>query len=312
MRLISFVRPDGVASIGLMVDQTSFIDACRVDPKIPRAMVDVLKDPIALARLRAVASTGKIDATLSDVHLLPVIPEPHAIWALALNFKTHLEETGLTTNPNFPHVFLRVAAAHVGHLQPLLCPPAEIDRAFDYEGELAVIIGRGGRHIPAEKALEHVAGYACYNEGSVRAYQSHNRQFGVGKNFEASGSFGPWMMTADEFGDPKHQRVRTTINGLTRQDAPLNDMLFSVQDIIAYLSTGYSLRTGDVIVAGTPGTLPQRAGDIEGGIENQFGPIQYAGMVHMKPGDVVEVEVTGLGVLKNTVVADQARVYRPA
>jgi 2-keto-4-pentenoate hydratase/2-oxohepta-3-ene-1,7-dioic acid hydratase in catechol pathway len=120
------------------------------------------------------------------------------------------------------------------------------------------------------------------------------------------------MMTADEFGDPRHQRVRTTINGHTRQDAALSDMLFSVQEIIAYLSTGYSLRTGDVIVAGTPGTLPPHSGDTEGGIENQFGPIRYAGMVHMKPGDVVEVEISGLGVLKNTVVADLPRAYRPA
>jgi 2-keto-4-pentenoate hydratase/2-oxohepta-3-ene-1,7-dioic acid hydratase in catechol pathway len=311
VRLISFERQDGAPAVGVMLDNERFSDLRSVDPSLPNNIVAILEQPGALARVRAVAAKGRADGTLTAVKLLPVIPRPHAIWALALNYKRHIQETGLTTSPDFPQIFLRTPASQVGHLQPLLCPPPDVDRAFDYEGELAVVIGRGGRHIPVERALEHVAGYACYNEGSVRAFQQHNRQFGLGKNFEASGGFGPWLMTADEFGDPSRQNMRTIINGYTRQETAFSDMLFNVPRIIAYLSTGYRLRVGDVIVTGTPGALPPRPGDTVGAIENQFGAIKIPGLVHMKPGDVVEVEISGLGTLKNPVVADLPREYRP-
>ena len=312
MRLISYERVDGSESIGVMVDAVNFVDVCDIDGGLPRTMRALLESPEGLKRAqRAATSTAKLNS-ITDVKLLPVVTDPHAIWCLALNFRSHIEETKLTTNPNFPHIFLRVAASQVGHLQPLLCPPPEVDRAYDYEGELAAVIGRGGRHIPVDRALEHVAGFSCYNEGSVRHYQTHNRQFGVGKNFESSGSFGPWLMTTDEFGEPSKQRVQTRVNGYLRQDAPLSDLLFSVQQIIHYISTGYTLRPGDVIVVGTPGALPHKPDDEEGCVEHQFGPIKYPGMVHLKPGDNVEVEVTGLGVLRNSVIADQPASYRPA
>lgn len=311
MRVISFEGADDQPSIGVMVDDDAFVDVCQVDSKITRSLRAVLEDPDGLDRVRAAAARGTVGGRISAVKMLPAIPNPHAIWALALNFKTHIQETGLTTNSSYPHVFLRVAASQVGHLQPLLCPPPELDRAFDYEGELAVVIGRGGRHIPADKAFDHVAGYSIYNEGSVRAFQEHNRQFGLGKNFESSGSFGPWLMTPDEFGDPARQRVSTRRNGYTRQDAPLSDMLFDVPQIIAYLSTGYALRPGDVIVAGTPGALHPKTDDEEGKIEHQHGRIKVPGLAHMRPGDTVEVEISGLGVLKNHVIADLPVQYRP-
>ncbi|MFM9970280.1 MAG: fumarylacetoacetate hydrolase family protein, partial [Burkholderiales bacterium] len=203
-------------------------------------------------------------------------------------------------------------ASQVGHLQPIVAPPMEIGSAFDYEGELAVIIGRGGRHIPVDKALDHVAGYSIYNEGSVRQFQEHNRQFGLGKNFGASGSFGPWLMTPDEFGRSETHWVRTRVNGYLRQEAPVSDLLFSVERLIHYLSTGYSLVPGDVIVTGTSGVLPRKPGDVEGDPAKQFGRFKIPGLVHMKPGDIVEVEVDGLGVLKNPVVADGPVAYRPA
>jgi 2-keto-4-pentenoate hydratase/2-oxohepta-3-ene-1,7-dioic acid hydratase in catechol pathway len=202
---------------------------------------------------------------------------------------------------------LKGPSTYVGAGEPILAPPPAVARAFDYEGELGVVIGKAGRHIPVASALDHVAGYTCVNEGSVREYQMHNRQFGLGKNFEASGAYGPWLMTPDEFGDPAAHSVLTRINGVVRQRAPLNDMLFSVAQVISYLSEGYELRPGDLIAMGTPGALKPEPDDAEGAdLTRQFGPFPTPGLVHMRPGDRVEVEIDGLGVLMNPVAADAA------
>jgi 2-keto-4-pentenoate hydratase/2-oxohepta-3-ene-1,7-dioic acid hydratase in catechol pathway len=158
-----------------------------------------------------------------------------------------------------------------------------------------------------EKAFDHIAGFCCCNEGSVREYQRHNRNFGLGKNFERSGSTGPYLMTAEEFGDPKQQRVVTRLNGIERQNAPLNDMLFPVEQVIHYLSTGYTLLPGDVIMMGTPGALPPHPGETL----QPSGRHKILGQVNMKPGDKVEIEITGLGVLANTIAADEKPSYRP-
>jgi 2-keto-4-pentenoate hydratase/2-oxohepta-3-ene-1,7-dioic acid hydratase in catechol pathway len=182
----------------------------------------------------------------------------------------------------------------------LWCPNPAVAKTFDYEGELAVIIGTPGRHIPVARALSHVAGYSCYNEGSVREFQGHNRQFGLGKNFERSGSFGPWLMTAEEFGDPKAHRVITRLNGVEKQNESLDKMLFTVEQVIHYLSTGYTLQPGDVIVMGTPGALKKPPDYVLGPYDSPRNP----GRTRMKPGDVCDVEVTGLGTLSNPIVAD--------
>ncbi len=242
---------------------------------------------------------------LADVTLKPFLERPNAIWALALNFKSHIAETGLQTSLEFPHLFMRTAASYVGGNEPIIAPPEAIARAFDYEGELGVVIGKPGRFIPVERAMEHVAGYTCINEGSVREYQMHNRQFGLGKNFEASGSYGPWLMTGDEFGDPATHSVLTRVNGVVRQRAPLDDMLLDVAKVISYLSQGYRLRPGDFIAMGTPGALKPQPDDKEGqDLSRQYGPFPTPGLVHMRPGDCVEVEIDGLGVLRNPVAAD--------
>jgi 2-keto-4-pentenoate hydratase/2-oxohepta-3-ene-1,7-dioic acid hydratase in catechol pathway len=302
MRVVSY-RKTGEPGVGVMVDDESFVALPNVAPDLPRTLRGVLElGDGALDRVREAASGKSADTRFDDVILVPVIPEPHAIWALALNFKRHIEETGLTTSPDWPHIFLRTPASQVGHLQPILCPHPDVAKLYDYEGELAVIIGRPGRHIPVATALDHVAGYSCYNEGSVREFQGHNRQFGLGKNFERSGAFGPWMMTADELGNPAEQSVITRLNGTIRQNSELSDMLFSVEQVIHYLSTGYTLRPGDVIVMGTPGALPPAPGeDLRPNASDRI-----PGRVHMRPGDVVTVEITGLGVLENPVVGDEA------
>jgi 2-keto-4-pentenoate hydratase/2-oxohepta-3-ene-1,7-dioic acid hydratase in catechol pathway len=310
MRIISY-SDKGVPSLGVVTGEAAFASVHELDPTLPQTLDALLEVPGGLERLRTAAAGATGTHALADVTYAPLLEQPHAFWALALNFKTHLAETGLTTSHVHPQIFLRVPASFVVPNAPLVAPPPDVARAFDYEGELGVVIGRGGRHIPVERALEHVAGYCAVNEGSVREFQSHNRQFGLGKNFESSGSYGPWMMTADEFGDPATHSLITRLNGVVRQKAPLDDMLFSVAQVINYLSTGYTLQTGDVIAMGTTGALPPAPDDVAGNdLAAQVGGTKIPGRVHMRPGDVVEVEITGLGVLRNPVIADQPTAYR--
>ncbi len=300
MRLISY-RHDGEPGVGIMVGDDGFVALRSAAPDLPPTLRGILeRGDDGLAAARAAADGRAPDLTLADVELEPVIPESNAVWALALNFGSHLEETRLTTSESYPQVFLRMGASQVGHRRPLLCPDPEIAKPFDYEGELAVIIGATGRHIEAADALGHVAGYAIYNEGSIREFQRHNRQFGLGKNFEQSGSLGPWMMTADEFGDPRGHVLTTRLNGIDKQHASLGEMIFSVEQVIEYLSTGYALRPGDVIAMGTPGAIKPTQGAAMGERDSK----RVAGRTHMQPGDVVEVEISGLGTLTNEVVAD--------
>lgn len=285
MRLISF-NHSGRRGIGIMVNDTQFIDLSRASPNLPTDMRKLLALGPAWQQRVEQAIRGKAaDYSINDIQFDPVVIEPHATWAVALNYAEHQAETGLTRS-QFPEMFLRVPTSVTGHLRELQPPRPPSDKAFDFEGELAVIIGRPGRYITEKDALSHVAGYACYNEGSVRAYQRHNRQFGLGKNFERSGSFGPWLMTADEFGDYRKQRVITRLNGAEKQHCPLKEMLNSIENQIAYLSEGITLQPGDVIATGTPGSLP--------GTDK-----------HMFSGDVCEVEITGLGVLRNRIAAQQ-------
>jgi 2-keto-4-pentenoate hydratase/2-oxohepta-3-ene-1,7-dioic acid hydratase in catechol pathway len=301
----------GHSGIGVMADDRRFIGLLEAAPQLPPTLLGIMALGDGLEPVRRAVQGREPNLSLADVTLRPFLGRPNALWALALNFKSHIAETGLTTSREFPQVFLRTVASYVGQDEPLLCPPAEIARAFDYEGELGVVIGCAGRHIPIDRALDHVAGYTCVNEGSVREYQIHNRQFGLGKNFEASGSYGPWLMTPDEFGDPASRSVTTRVNGIVRQRAPLDDMLFDVSSVVSYLSQGYELRPGDMIAMGTPGVLPAESQDVEAlNLARQHGPFKIPGLVHMRPGDVVEVEISGLGVLRNAVVADAPAHYR--
>ncbi|HXS42047.1 MAG TPA: fumarylacetoacetate hydrolase family protein [Stellaceae bacterium] len=313
MRLVSY-RLKGEAGVGVMVDDKNFVALPKAAPELPRSLKGLIEMEGGFAKAAAAAKGRKPDLAFSDVVLDPLITEPNAIWCLALNYKLHINETGLTTSAKYPQIFLRMPCSQVGHLQPILCPDPKISTKYEYEGELAVIIGKGGRHIPVERALDHVAGYACYNEGSVREYQGHNRQFGLGKNFEQSGSFGPWLMTPDEFGDPSKHRIITRVNGIERQNATTDLMVFGVPQLINYLSQGYFLRPGDVIVSGSPGSLPLHPG--EKPTSKNEGGVYVEGMVQMKPGDVCEVEISGLGTLRNPVAADrpaeyQTKLYKP-
>src|ERR1700731_48978 len=304
MKIIAYAET-GRTALGIVTSPTHFFAISDIAPDLPASLISILEQEDGLTRLRRAAEGRQGDRVLADVSVTPFLGRRNAMWALALNFKSHIAETALQTSSEYPHLFMRTAASYVGAGEPILAPPESVARAFDYEGELGVIIGTPGRYIPVERALDHVAGYTCLNEGSVREFQMHNRQFGLGKNFEASGSYGPWLMTSDEFGDPAKHTVMTRINGVVRQRAPLDDMLLGVAQVISYLSQGYRLRPGDLIAMGTPGALKPQPDDVEGrDLSRQYGPFPTPGLVHMRPGDWVEVEIDGLGVLRNPVAAD--------
>lgn len=311
MKIFSF-DDAGQARLGIMVSDDQFIALADLGADLPDDLITLIaRDPAFVGLHSAIAQGRAKPRPLAGVALLPFLDRPNAIWALGLNFRTHIEETGLETSRVHPHAFLRVASSFVGAGQPLLAPPGDVARAFDYEGELGVIIGKPGRHIPKERALEHVAGYTIVNEGSVREYQVHNRQYAPGKNFEQSGSYGPWLVTPDEFGDPARRSVQTLLNGVVRQRSGLDDMLFDVASVIAYLSEVYRLRPGDLIAMGTPGVLKPQPGDIAGNdLSQQFGLFKIPGLVHMRPGDIVEVRIDGIGTLRNPVAPDAPRSYR--
>ena len=283
MRLISY-RQDGEAGVGIMVDDQSFISLANAQPDLPRTLRGLLEmgpDGLNAAKQAVAGKDGEL--RIDDVVLDPLIPEPPAIWCVGLNYVSHREETGSPVTEE-PTLFLRIAASQVGHLQPMVRPKAS-DK-FDYEGELAVIIGTGGRHISESDALKHIAGYACYNDGTLRDWQRHTSQFSPGKNFVATGGFGPWLVTADEFGDPYSQTMTTRLKGEVMQNAAIDLMLFRIEKLIAYISTMYPLNPGDVISTGTTG-----------GVGFRRDP-----PVFLKAGDTVSVDITGIGTLINPIV----------
>ena len=282
MKLISFIKA-GIRSYGA-VTEAGVVDLGRhFGGRWPT--LRALLTAGAVAEARRVASEAKADFALDSVELAPVIPDPDKIICVGLNYLDHVAETGRTVTPN-PALFGRFAGSQIGHLQPLIKP--RVSDKLDYEGELAVVIGKEGRHIPAEKALGYVAGYSCYNEGSVRDWQLHTSQYLAGKTFAGTGAFGPWLVTADEIPDPSTLRLETRLNGQVVQHSGTNLMITPVPQLIAYISTILPLLPGDVIVSGTPG-----------GVGSKRTPPLF-----MRPGDVVEVEISSIGVLRNKVVAE--------
>lgn len=281
MKFASFTHA-GKAGYGL-VTEGGIVDLARRFPEAP-----TLRTFIAGGLDRAAALVGvPADFALADVTLAPVIPDPDKIVCVGLNYHDHVVETGRTVTPN-PMLFARYAGSQVGDGEALV-KPLESDE-FDYEGELAVIIGKGGRRISEADALSHVAGYACYNDASVRDWQRHTSQFMPGKTFAATGGFGPWMVSADEIGDPTRLTLATRLNGAEVQRTTVDLMITPIPTLIAYTSTILPLLPGDVIVSGTPGGVGARR----------------TPKLFMKDGDVVEVEVSGIGVLRNPVVAEKA------
>jgi 2-keto-4-pentenoate hydratase/2-oxohepta-3-ene-1,7-dioic acid hydratase in catechol pathway len=238
-----------------------------------------------LRKAEEVVATERADHALDAIAFAPVIPDPGKIICVGLNYRDHVAETGRTVTEK-PALFARFPTSQVGHLRPIIRP--RVSEQFDYEGELAVVIGRPGRHIGRADALAHVAGYACYNEGSIRDWQRHTSQFLAGKTFDCSGAFGPWLVTSDEIPDPGKLTLQTRLNGEIVQNTTTDLMIGDVPDLIVYCSTIMTLMPGDVIVTGTPGGVG----------------LKRTPPLFMKPGDTVEVEISGIGVLCNPVAAE--------
>ena len=286
MKLASFVTAAGQPSYGVVQgDRVIDLGTPLAALGAPSLRTLLASGQIAAAqRLAAEASGGM---PLAGLQFLPVIPDPGKIVCVGLNYRDHVEETGRTVTEK-PALFARYPCSQVGHLQPLVKPA--VSDHFDFEDELAVIIGKRGRHIAAAAALDHVAGYACYNEGSIRDWQRHTSQFLAGKSFAQSGSFGPWMVTSDEIPDPSHLTLETRLNGQVVQHTTTDLLITPIPGLIAYISTIFPLDPGDVIVTGTPGGVGAR----------RTPPLW------MRPGDNVEVEISEIGVLRNPVVAEAA------
>ena len=283
MKLISFQHNNAQDSYGAVLGDR-VVDLREVFG----ARAPDLKALIAAGLLEEAAAAlvpARATLALAQLRLLPVIPNPGKIVCVGLNYGDHVRETGREITEK-PTLFLRVAESQVAHGEDIVLPP-ESSR-LDYEGEIAVVIGRGGRRIAEAEAWEHIAGYACYNDGSIRDWQTATPQWTAGKNFWRTGGFGPWMVTRDEIRDDQVMTLVTRLNGEEMQRTTTDKLIHSIPRQIAHISAFTPLAPGDVIVTGTPG-----------GVGAKRNP-----PVWMKAGDVVEVEVDAIGVLRNGIRAE--------
>lgn len=277
MKLISFAVAGG-EQVGIVEGGEVLVvtDAAWTGGKTLRGLIE--RGEFAAAK--AHASTR---LPLSSVTMLPPVSDPPRIWCVGVNYHEHRIETGRDPTEQ-PTIFTRTPQSQVGQAAAMAVPA--VSERMDYEAEIAVVIGKPGRNIAVADALDHVAGYSCYNDVSIRDWQRHTTQWIPGKNFKGLGAFGPWLVTPDEMPAPEQMRVIARLNGQVVQDAVALDMIFSIPEIIAYLSTFTTLLPGDVIATGTPG-----------GVGAKRTPPLW-----MKAGDVVEIEVAGVGVLSNPIV----------
>ncbi len=282
MKLVSFIHA-GTPTYGVVQGGGSYrqppADFLRRCPDL-RAVLAAG----ALDELRSLVATGGTDVDPAQTQALPVLPQPGKFICVGLNYKSHVAETKRDDSA-YPALFVRFADSLAAHGDAVV-KPAFSDR-FDWEGELAVVIGQGGRDIPAARAWSHVAGYAAFNDITVRDWQRHTHQWTPGKNFPGTGPLGPWLVTADELPDVNALTLETRLNGEVMQRASVADLIFTIPVLLEYISRFTPLAPGDVIATGTPG-----------GVGDRRTP-----PVYMKPGDEVEVEITGLGVLRNRITA---------
>ncbi|HKK27132.1 MAG TPA: fumarylacetoacetate hydrolase family protein [Gemmatimonadota bacterium] len=288
MRLVTFDR-QGLPAVGVLTAEGEVVDLGFVMDRPPRSVRALLaggEEALEAVRRAAADAPETARSDLGSVGLLPPVHDPGKVLCLGLNYAAHAAESGHEP-PEHPAVFMRSRTSLVGHGRPILRP--RLSRQLDFEGELAVVIGRTARHVPEEEALAHVAGYACFDDASVRDVQYWTGQWTLGKNFDATGGFGPCLTTADEVPPgAAGLRITTRVDGRVMQDATTSDMLFSVPVIVSLLSEICTLEPGDVIVTGTPP-----------GVGKARTP-----PVWLEPGNVVEVEIEGVGLLMNR-VADE-------
>src|SRR5580658_9783156 len=280
MRIVHFEKgsvpgiaaDDGSGWHGLMEREGGF----------PGALPDLIAQGADLLRTgKDLLSKRAID--LKTVRIRPPVPKPQKILCVGLNYDDHLAETGLK-RPVYPEIFARFATSLLAHNEPIRRPPES--STLDYEAELAVVIGRGGRRIQPENALEHVAGYSLFNDATIREFQLRTPQWTIGKNFDGTGAFGPWLVTPDAVPPgARGLRIQGRLNGRVMQESHTDLLIFSVPVLIATISVAMTLERGDVIITGTPG-----------GVGAARKP-----PVFMQPGDIFEVEIEKIGVLTNPV-----------
>jgi len=281
MRLASFRTAQG-ASYGAVTNQGIVDLGRRLGNRYSDLRTLLERNGLEEARKAAGAAA---DYKESEVTWLPVIPNPGKIVCVGLNYEEHRQETGRDKTEQ-PALFLRLAESQVGHRQPILRPRES--KNLDYEAEIAVVIGRAGRRISQKDSWNHIAGYSCYNDGSVRDWQRHTVQWTAGKNFASTGGFGPWMVSADEIPAGALLTLSCRLNGERMQHATTEQMIFKIPKLIEYISSFTTLLPGDVIVTGTPGGVGARRNP----------------PVWMKPGDTVEIEIDKVGVLVNRIADD--------
>jgi 2-keto-4-pentenoate hydratase/2-oxohepta-3-ene-1,7-dioic acid hydratase in catechol pathway len=278
-------RSGATTRLGVL-DQGSVIDINRVLPQVPpdlRAALLAGIDLTAAARVAVAQATAADRKQLSDVVVAPLVPSPGKTICLGLNYYDHAAESG-REKPVYPWFFLRCDTSLLAHGEAALLP--KVSERFDYEAELAVVIGTRARHVTQEQALQHVFGYTCFNDMSVRDYQKRTPQWTIGKNFDRTGGFGPQLVTADELAPgAEGLRIQARLNGQVMQDANTTDMIWNVAETIALLSECVTLEPGDVIVMGTPAGVGQ----------SRTPP------VWMKHGDKIEIEIENVGLLVNTI-----------
>jgi 2-keto-4-pentenoate hydratase/2-oxohepta-3-ene-1,7-dioic acid hydratase in catechol pathway len=283
MKLASFLVDDR-AAYGMVVD-----GRVHLAPKAFRQRYPTLRDVIAAnAGSHMLDSAAEQMLEMADVAFLPPVPDAGKVLCVGVNYLPHIREMERSV-PDYPVVFTRFMSSLVGHDQPIVRPA--VSSQYDFEGELAVVIGRAGRYLSRERALDHVAGYSCFMDGSLRDFQRHTSQFTAGKNFDRSGAMGPFLVTSDEIGDPSSLELTTRVNGIAMQHGCLCDLVFDIPALIEYCSRFTKLMPGDVIATGTPG-----------GVGAARKP-----PVWLTEGDTVEVEVTGVGRLESHVVNETPR-----
>lgn len=276
---------DGLA---IVREDNTLIGLREDDERFPGSLKVLLSQGgTALERAAKILATGQ-EFDPQEIAFVPPIRTPGKIICIGLNYHEHADETGIAPSP-WPTVFARFASSLVGHEEPMILP-SDSDQ-FDYEGEFVAVVGIAGRRIPRERALEHVAGYSLFNDGSLRDAQMRTPQWTMGKNYDATGAFGPYFVTKDELpAGCAGLRLRTRLNGTIVQDASTDDLIFDVASLISSVSDVMTLEPGDIIVTGTPS-----------GVGMARKP-----PVYMREGDICEVEMEGLGVLRNHIAAERA------
>ncbi|MBU3634214.1 fumarylacetoacetate hydrolase family protein [Polynucleobacter sp. es-GGE-1] len=289
MRLFGFRGPNGYESVGALSkgSHDTYIDLCATDSLIRNNLQEIIQSPEQLERAALALKNSKaIGGNLKEISFKVPIERPGKIVCMGLNYADHAKEGG-NARPEYPSFFMRGPSSMTAHLSPMIRP--KVSDKLDYEAELAFIVGKKARHLTLDNALDCVAGYSIFNDGSIRDYQRKTTQWTIGKNFDQTGAFGPWLVTPDELPlGCDGLNIQSRLNGQVMQNANTKDFLWGVAETIVLISECMTLEPGDVVITGTP------AG------------VGYARTppVFMKPGDVCEIEIESIGVLRNT-IADE-------